>query len=45
MIPQILATFPVDEISALFGFAYPGYDRYLFFGQRAVLDLDLPVFT
>ena len=28
MLPQILATFPVDEISALFGFAYPGSKIY-----------------
>ena len=45
MIPQILATFPVDEISALFGFAYPGCDRHLFHGQRSVLGLALSSLT
>ena len=45
MLPQILATFPVDEISSLFGFAYPGRDRHLFHGQRSVLGLALSSLT
>ncbi len=45
MLPQILVTFPVDEISALFGFAYLGWDRHLFHGQRSVMGLGLSALT
>ena len=45
MLPQILATFPIDEISALFKFADPGCDRHLFHGQRSVLGLALSALT